>query len=58
MRITRDMKNDELSLSQAEYVEKVLSRFNIQDANPVSTPLASHLRLSKEDFPKTKKEND
>ncbi|KAG8486278.1 hypothetical protein CXB51_019698 [Gossypium anomalum] len=28
------------------YIEKVLCRFNIQSAKPVSTPLAAHLRLS------------
>lgn len=29
MRVTRDRKNHELRLSQAEYIEKVLSRFNM-----------------------------
>ncbi|XP_068638459.1 uncharacterized protein [Aristolochia californica] len=46
MRITRDTVV--LKLSQEEYVKKVLSRFNMNDAKPVSTPLASHFRLSKE----------
>lgn len=45
MRITRDRKNHELRFSSTEYVEKVLSRFNIQDAKPLNTPLASHFRL-------------
>jgi len=29
MRITRDMKNHKLTLSQSEYIEKVLERFNM-----------------------------
>jgi hypothetical protein len=29
MRITRDMKNRKLALSQGEYIEKVLERFRM-----------------------------
>ena len=35
MRITRDRKNKKLTLSQSEYIEKVLKRFNMQNATPV-----------------------
>ena len=42
MRIIRDRSNDTLKLSQEEYVKKVLKRFNMDKAKPVSTPLASH----------------
>ena len=35
-----------LYLSQRGYIEKVLHRFNMHDAKPVSTPLAAHFRLS------------
>ena len=45
MRIKRDKKNKKLTLSQSEYIEKVLERFNMQNAKPVSTPLASHFKL-------------
>ena len=48
MRITRDRKNRKLTLSQSEYIEKVLERFRKQDAKPVSTPLANHFKLTKE----------
>ena len=47
MRITRDMKNRKLTLSQGEYTEKVLERFRMQNAKPVSTPLANHFKLRK-----------
>ncbi|RVW59764.1 Retrovirus-related Pol polyprotein from transposon TNT 1-94 [Vitis vinifera] len=55
MRIIRDKANGTLKLSQSEYVKKVLSRFNMNEAKPVSTPLGSHFKLSKEQSPKTKK---
>ena len=56
MRITRDRKNHKLTLSQSEYIQKVLKRFNMQNAKPVSIPLASHFKLSKEECPKTQEE--
>ena len=48
MRITRDKKTCKLMLSQGEYIEKVLQRFRMQNAKPVSTPLAIHFKLSKD----------
>jgi hypothetical protein len=56
MIITRDRKNHKLTLSQGEYIEKVLERFRMQNAKPVSTPLASHFKLTKEMCPKTQEE--
>ena len=35
-----------LWLSQGGYVRKVLERFGMDNAKPVSTPLANHFRLS------------
>ena len=48
MTIVRDRTVGTVELSQEGYVQKVLSRFNMQDAKSVNTPLASHLKLSKE----------
>ena len=53
MRIKRDMKNRKLTLSQGEYIEKVLERFRMQNGKLVSTPLANHFKLTKEICPKT-----
>ena len=39
MRIIRDKANGTLKHSQSEYVKKILSRFNMNEAKPVSTPL-------------------
>ena len=38
MRITRDRKNRKLTLSQNEYIQKVLKRFSMHNEKPVSTP--------------------
>ena len=57
-RVIRDKANGTLKLSQSEYVKKVLSRFNMNEAKPVSIHLGSHFKLSKEQLPKTKEEKD
>ena len=56
MRIIRDKANGTLKLSQSQYVKKVLSRFNMNEAKPVTTPLGSHFKLSKEQSLKTEEE--
>jgi hypothetical protein len=52
MRITRDRKNHNLTLSQGEYIEKVLERFRMHNEKPISKPLANHFKLTKEMCPK------
>jgi hypothetical protein len=46
MEIIRERHAGKLYLSQQGYIEKVLRRFNMHGAKPVSTPLAAHVRLS------------
>ena len=58
MRIIRDKVNGTLKLSQSEYVKKVLSRFNMNEVKPVSTPLGSHFKLNKEQSLKTEEKRD
>ena len=58
IRIIRDKANGTLKLSQSEYVKKILSRFNMNEAKPVNTPLGSHFKLSKEQSPKIEEEMD
>ena len=58
MRIIRDKANGTLKLSQSKHVKRVLSRFNMNEAKLVSTPLGSHFKLSKEQSPKTEEERD
>jgi transposase InsO family protein len=40
-----------LSISQREYVHKVLQRFGMMDCKPVTTPLATNVHLTKADSP-------
>ena len=58
MRISRDKVAGTLMLSQGEYVKKVVHRFGMENAKPVSTPLASHFRLTKEQLPKGEHEQE
>ncbi|RVW67999.1 Retrovirus-related Pol polyprotein from transposon TNT 1-94 [Vitis vinifera] len=53
MEIHRDRASGRLWLSQYSYVKRVLKRFNMDDAKPVSTPLANHFRLFTNQCPKT-----
>jgi len=46
MKITRDRGSGRLWLSQKNYALKVLERFNITSARPITTPLAGHFKLS------------
>ena len=58
MRIIKDKVNGTLKLAQSKYMKKVLSRFNMNEAKPVSTSLGSHFKLSKEQSPKIEEEKD
>lgn len=46
MKIKHDRKNKRLWLSQEKYIERVLEKFNMKDAKPMSTPLSTHFKLS------------
>ena len=56
MRITSDGKNHKSTLSQGQYIEKVLERFRMQNEKTISTPLSIHFKLSKDLCPKTHEE--
>ena len=56
MKITRDRKKGLIWLSQESYIEKVIGRFKMDKAKPVSCPLASHFKLSAEQCPTSDKE--
>ena len=58
MQICHDRNAKKMWLSQEKYVERVLARFNIKDAKPVSMPLASYFKLSKRLCPTTDEERD
>jgi Reverse transcriptase (RNA-dependent DNA polymerase) len=51
--VKRDRKLRTVSLSQRAYIEKIIERFNLQDAHPLSTPLDPHHKLSLSQSPST-----
>src|SRR4051812_18577006 len=53
MEISRDRDSGLLFLSQQNYIQKVLHRFNMHDAKSVNTPIATHFKLSSNDCPST-----
>jgi ATP-binding cassette subfamily B (MDR/TAP) protein 1 len=46
MEITRDIKSGLLFLSQHDYINKLLHRFNMPDAKKATTPIATHFKMS------------
>ena len=56
MKISRDKKNRKLWLSQENYIEKVLEKFNMSKANAVCSPLAGHLKLNSKQCPISEKD--
>ncbi|KAM2761386.1 hypothetical protein COP1_025857 [Malus domestica] len=58
MEIERDRAKGKISLCQKQYLKKVLQRFRMnENSKPVSTPLASHFKLSASMSPKTVEES-
>ena len=43
--ITQDRSNGTLTISQTKYIESILEKERMEDANPVSTPLDPNLKL-------------
>ena len=58
MKISRNRAKRQLFLSQTDYIERVLERFNMQSAKYASTPLPIHLRLSQRDCPTSGSEGE
>ena len=56
MDIVRDRAKGMIHLNQGSYVEKVLKRFNMFNAKPVSTPIAGHFKLSSDQSPSSEEE--
>ena len=59
MEICRDRAHGRVSLSQKQYLKKVLQQFGMNEqTKPVSTPLASHFKLSAQLSPSTNTEQE
>lgn len=51
--VERDRPNRRLSLSQTAYIESIISRFGLEDAKAVSTPMDPHVTLTTAQSPST-----
>ena len=51
MKFTQDLKSGTIKIDQKAYIEAMLKRFDMKDANERDTPLAPKTRLSKADCP-------
>ena len=58
IKISRDRTNGKLWLSQESYIEKVLNKFNMGKAKPVSSSLGIHLMLRSKQSPSRDKEKE
>ncbi|KAJ9560716.1 hypothetical protein OSB04_005876 [Centaurea solstitialis] len=56
IQITRDRASKKLHMSQEQYIEKVLRRFNMDKAKLVSSPLTTNFKLTDKDCPSSKEE--
>ena len=50
--ILRDKEQSSLSINQLSYCEKVLKRFNLNNARPITLPIAQYFKLSSANSPK------
>ena len=58
IQILRDRKNKLLALSQANYIDKVLERFSMENSKLGQLPTRHGIALSKEQCPKTPQEEE
>lgn len=58
LELTRDRQSKKIWLSQQNYIEQVLKRFNMDEANQVSTPISIDENFSKSQEPRTEEEKD
>jgi hypothetical protein len=58
IKIERDRKAKTINLSQSAYIEKILKRFNLQEAKTVSMPVDPNTKLNKDQCAITEKQKD
>lgn len=51
IKITRDLDTRTISLSQSQYIDSIITRFNLSDAKPCAVPMDPNIQLSKADCP-------
>ena len=58
VKILRDRSKKSVSISQEQYIKKILEQFRMQDCKPIDTPMAKSETLSRRLCPKTSKEKE
>ncbi|WVY89808.1 hypothetical protein V8G54_035322 [Vigna mungo] len=58
MKISRDCSRRMLWVSQEDYIEKILKRFNMHNAKSACVPIAGHFKLNKSQCPKNEEEKE
>lgn len=58
MKMYKDKINEMLTISQKEYIEKMLQRFGLEKAKPISTPLAAHFKFSSSQCPTSESDKE
>ena len=58
IKISQYRTNKKLWLSQESHIKKVLDKFNMGKAKPMSSLLGSHLKLSSKQSPSSEKEKE
>ena len=56
--VKHDCKLCMISFSQHVYIQKIIEKFGLQDAHPLSTPLDPHHKLSQSQSPSTAHQSD
>jgi hypothetical protein len=56
IKITRDLETRTISLSQAFYINSILTWFNFTDLKPFATPMDPSVHFSKDQCPQTLEE--
>ena len=46
LKIERDWEAKTISISQAAYIDRIIARFNLQEAKACATPLDPNVKLS------------
>ncbi|KAL5544141.1 hypothetical protein UlMin_007925 [Ulmus minor] len=56
MCIIREKGRNRLKVSQTSYIEKMVSKFSMEDSKPVKIPLAGHFKFSSDQCPSSDEE--
>lgn len=53
LQVQRNQAQGNIIIHRSKYINEILQRFNMENAKPLSTPMALGSKLSKDDQPKT-----